>query len=92
MTQPAIPLDEFVRIAGREPTDLERRVNGYPKAGPVVTACACTGEPKSILDEAGMPVVVDGGAVCPHCGRNPFGVDVLAELGLNEMPDSEGGD
>ena len=43
---------------------------------PVVTACACTGEPKSILDEAGMPLLAVGGVcLCPYCGRNPFGVD-----------------
>jgi len=41
---------------------------------PVITACMCTGEPRSILDEAGMHVLVEGVVVCPHCGRNPFGV------------------
>lgn len=43
---------------------------------PVVTACACTGEPKSILDEAGMPLLaVSGVCLCPYCGKNPFGVE-----------------
>jgi hypothetical protein len=52
---------------------------------PVVNACNCTGEPRSILDEAGQPMLVEGVAVCPHCGRNPFGVDP-------GLPDSEGGE
>ena len=41
---------------------------------PAVTACACTGEPESILDEAGQPMLVEGVVVCPRCGHNPFGV------------------
>lgn len=52
---------------------------------PVVTACNCTGEPRSILDESGMHVLIEGVVVCPHCGRNPFGMEV-------ELPDSEGGE
>ena len=47
---------------------------------PVVTACNCTGEPRSILDEAGQPMLVDGVVVCPHCGRNPFGYTEAAPV------------
>lgn len=50
---------------------------------PVVTACNCTGEPRSILDEAGQPMLVEGVMVCPHCLRSPFASDVS---------DSEGGE
>ena len=57
-----------------------------------VTACACTGEPKSILDEVGMPLLAMGGVcLCPYCGKNPFGVDpehpdmkAFANLALQE--------
>lgn len=71
---------EFVKIAGRQPNDLERRVNGIHASA--VTACNCTGSPKSILDEAGQPMLVEGIAVCPVCGRNPFGVEMHAGLVL----------
>lgn len=70
---------------------------------PVITACMCTGEPRPIFDEAGMPLLAVGGVcLCPLCGKNPFGVDpghsdvkAIFESSLYiagcSMPDSEGG-
>jgi hypothetical protein len=67
---------------------------------PAVTACACTGEPKSILDESGQPMLVEGVVVCPRCGHNPFrealalGTKLWDEArGIRrDLPDSEGGE
>lgn len=59
---------------------------------PVITACMCTGEPRSILDEAGQPMLVAGVVVCPHCGQNPFRFTAKSAYETLHLPDSEGGE
>jgi hypothetical protein len=53
---------------------------------PVVTACACTGEPIPFYREDGAPAITYGGqVVCRACGQPPFGK-------YRDLPDSEGGE